>query len=218
MKKNYSNNSVKHIIFDLGGVIVDIDFNRAINAFIELGAEDFDAFFNHASQVNLFDRMDRGEVSPKEFRDELRSITGLSVSDEQIDKAWNAIIIGLPERRLHLLKESGKNYKTYLLSNTNAIHMKTFTEMLKEEFGSKGIETYFDQSYLSFEIGMRKPEERIFKHVIKSNNLDVSETLFIDDSPQHIEAAAALDINTYLFRPDEEQLEDLFEDGLLRNF
>ncbi len=216
MKKIYSKNSIKSIIFDLGGVIVDIDFNKAIEAFTRLGARNFDQLFSHIQQVNLFDRMDRGEVSPAGFRDELRSIAGLTITDEQFDNAWHSMIMGVPHSRLQLLEDARKNYNTYLLSNTNAIHMETFGQRLQEEYGVEGIKTFFDKSYLSYEVGMRKPERRIFELVVKDNGLDVSETLFIDDTQQHIESAAALGINTYLFRPGEERLEDLFENGFLK--
>ncbi len=208
-------NSIKNIIFDLGGVIMDIDFNRTIEAFKDLGAENFEQLFSWEKQVNLFNKMDRGEVSPGEFRNEIRSITGLNISDQQIDDAWMKILSKVPYSRIQLLREVKGNYNSYLLSNTNMIHMENFRQDLQVDFGVSGIEVLFDRSYLSYEVGMRKPEKRIFEHVIENNNLDVSEILFIDDTPQHIESASSLGINTYLFKPGEERLEDLFENGVL---
>ncbi len=208
-------NSIKNIIFDLGGVIMDIDFNRTIEAFKDLGAENFEQLFSWEKQVNLFNKMDRGEVSPGEFRNEIRSITGLNISDQQIDDAWMKILSKVPYSRIQLLREVKGNYNSYLLSNTNMIHMENFRQDLQVDFGVSGIEVLFDRSYLSYEVGMRKPEKRIFEHVIENNNLDVSEILFIDDTPQHIESASSLGINTYLFKPGEERLEGLFENGVL---
>ncbi len=210
-------NSIKNIIFDLGGVIMDIDFNRTIEAFKDLGVENFDQLFSWEKQVNLFNKMDRGEVTPAEFRDGIRAITGLKISDHQLDYAWMQILSKVPASRIQLLKEVKDNYNSYLLSNTNMIHMENFSQDLQLDFGVSGIEVLFDRAYLSYELGMRKPEERIFKHVIESNDLDVSETLFIDDTPGHIETASKLGIKTYLFNPGEERLEDLFENGFLKN-
>ncbi len=203
---------IKNIIFDLGGVIEDIDYNRTIDAFKGLGINDFEALYTQANQVNIFDRLDRGEFSYEEFRKELCLITGLYLKDKQIDDAWNAMILKLPYSRLKLLDNARNNYRSFLLSNTNAMHIEKLLKIVKEEYGVNEIGKYFERVYLSYVIGMRKPESRIFEYVLNENDLKPEETLFIDDSVQHIESAANLGIKTYFFKPEEECLEDIFDD------
>ncbi|MDR4987474.1 MAG: hypothetical protein RG741_01385 [Bacteroidales bacterium] len=115
-------NTVKNIIFDLGGVLLNIDYGLTIAAFKKLGVEDFDGFFTQAAQHKVFDRFDTGHVTPGEFRDRLRRLSGLNLSDRQIDDAWNAMLLDMPADRIKLLQKVRRNYRIFLLSNTNAIH------------------------------------------------------------------------------------------------
>ncbi len=208
---------IKNIIFDLGGVIVNLNANLTIQAFNKLGISDFDKLYTLANQSQLFDRLDRGEISDMNFRNEIRNLTGLNISDEKIDDAWNKMILDAPYSRLSLLEKAKSNYNTFLLSNTNSIHINTFTNYLNSEYNVKSLQHYFSKkTYLSYEIGMRKPEKRIFNHVIEDSNLNPSETLFIDDTIEHIRTASGIGINSYLLEPDKENLEDLFENGILK--
>ncbi|MDB4655500.1 HAD family phosphatase [Flavobacteriales bacterium] len=201
----------KNIIFDLGGVILNLDYQLTISAFEKLGSGDVEVKYSQLQQVNLFDEYERGEMSSSSFRQGIRESFGLSLPDEEIDKAWNAMLLDLPIERLQLLSDLRKTKNLVLLSNTNAIHINSFSGYLKEHHATEDLSGYFDKLYYSFEMGMRKPEPRIFQFVLDEQNYNPRETLFIDDSPQHIEAAQTLGVNTYHIRADKgETILDLF--------
>jgi len=154
-----------------------------------------------------------GKISDQDFRDELRKLTGLNIKDEVLDKTWNQIIGDYPPDRIELLKAIKPNYKLYLLSNTNNIHFKFYIQKFKKEFGYDFI-SLFDETYWSFKIGCRKPDDEPYQYVIDKNNLAPEETLFIDDSIQNIEAARNLNIKTvHLARGKE--VTDEFKNGWL---
>jgi putative hydrolase of the HAD superfamily len=195
---------IRNFIFDYGGVIIDVDYQLTKTAFEKLGVKDFDSHFSQLKQSSLFDLFDKGMIREKEFRNGLREQTGLQLTDEQIDAAWNAMIIGIKEEKLHLLSALyADNYQCYLLSNTNFIHIKNITKNLLMNHGRFNIDAFFNKVYYSCVVQMRKPEPEIFKKVLDDNDLKPHETLFIDDSPQHIEAAKLLGIQTLLFNPAE---------------
>lgn len=181
--------SLKNIIFDLGVVILDVDYNRTSDAFKKLGMIDFDDHYSKAKQDSLFDRFETGEMTDEEFRETIRRHISLTVSDEQIDDAWNAMLISIPETTFELLEDIGKKKRIFLLSNTNRIHIKAFTALIEKQYGFKRFENLFEKTYYSCNLGMRKPDAEIFDFVIRQNHLALSETLFIDDSPQHVKGA-----------------------------
>ncbi|HSV87014.1 MAG TPA: HAD family phosphatase [Bacteroidales bacterium] len=186
---------IRNIVFDLGGVLFNIDYQTTVDAFIRLGVKDFDKFFTQEAQIHLFDKFERGEVPPEYFREELRQLLGLRISDEQIDHAWNAMLLDFPLHHLVLLDGVRNNYRIFLLSNTNEIHYPVYQAYMMQTIGYRGLDHYFEQSYLSFKMRMRKPELRIFQHVLSENGLVAEETLFIDDTYQHVEGARKAGIN-----------------------
>jgi putative hydrolase of the HAD superfamily len=181
--------TIKNCILDLGGVIIDIDYNLAATAFKKLGIEDFDQIYSKAKQSSLFDNLEKGKITVNDFRNELRNYIQFEVTDEQIDSCWNAMLIGIPQDRFDWIKKLGEVKRLFLLSNTNEIHVNAFRKMNSLKFGDHKFEQLFNRVYLSCEIGMRKPDSEIFDKVVKENNLLLSETIFIDDSVQHIEGA-----------------------------
>ena len=194
-------NSVKNIIFDFGGVIIDIDFNKSIDAYNKLGANNFKEFYSQAQQTYLFDKLDTGEISTQQFLSELRNYLPPSVTDKQMIDAWNAILIGIPEHRIRLLERLKAKFRLFLLSNTNEIHYPEYTKELQDKFHYESLCVLFDKAYLSFEVGLRKPDPDFYKMVLQENNLDPSETLFIDDSIQNLEPAKKLGIHTFFLEP-----------------
>jgi FMN phosphatase YigB (HAD superfamily) len=188
----------KNIIFDFGGVIINIDYHRIVRSFEKLGIKNFEAKFSQLKQHHLFDDFEKGIISPEGFRNEIRTIANIPFTDKQIDAAWNSILINLPQKNIDLLLRLKKSYRLFLLSNTNAIHEKAFTEMMFRDFGENVLEKTFERIYFSHNLHMRKPDEEIFNHVIKENDIVPSETLFIDDSPQHIEGAKKTGLQTFL--------------------
>ncbi|MBL7884313.1 MAG: HAD family phosphatase [Bacteroidia bacterium] len=199
-----------NIIFDLGGVILNIDYNLSVQAFEKLGLNQFDSHFSQAKQKELFDLYEKGHISSTEFRNQLKKQLNENVTDKDIDNAWNSLLLDLPKERLLLLEEIQKTHRTFLLSNTNEIHILEFNNYLAKTFDIPNLSGYFEKAYLSYEIGMRKPDAEIFEFVINQNKLNPLETLFIDDSIQHIESADALGIQTHWLKSGTTIL-DLFQ-------
>ena len=201
----------KNIIFDFGGVILNLDYQHTINAFRELGVEDFDQSYSQLNQTDLFDKFERGEVSPESFRNGLKIAFDKPVSDIEIDRAWNAMLLDLPTERLQVLDRLRLEKRVSLLSNTNEIHVQAFEAILKNAHGLENLNSFFDQVYYSCRTGMRKPEKRIFDLVINEQGYLPEETLFIDDSPQHIEGALKVGLSAYHLRAGKgETIADLF--------
>jgi glucose-1-phosphatase len=203
-------NKYKNIIFDLGGVILNIDYMLAVKAFNNLGLPDFERFFSQAQQKQLFDLYEKGQISSADFRKELKTYCKTGVDDTTIDAAWNAMLLDLPQERLDLLKRYKNSHRTFLLSNTNEIHIDTFNIYLQNNLNIPDMVGYFEKLYLSYKVGMRKPDAEIFELILSENNLNPSETLFIDDSIQHIESANKLGIQTYWLDVKKESIVDLF--------
>jgi FMN phosphatase YigB (HAD superfamily) len=196
--------NIKNIIFDYGNVIFNIDFMKAQQAWNQLGINNAADFFGHKQQDQIFDKFDRGEVSAEEFRDYIRLKSGnQKLTDEQINAAWNSMLLGIESGNHELLLSLKGRYRTFLLSNINAIHYDHIMNYLKIDFGFDGNDHLFERTYYSHLTGKRKPESRIFELVLNENNLEPAETLFIDDSPQHLAGAEKLGIQTFLMtKPD----------------
>lgn len=203
-------NKYKNIIFDLGGVLLNIDYSLVTKAFLALGLTDFDKLYSKAQQTKLFDLYEKGQISSEAFRNHVKTCFSTPIDDNTIDKAWNAMLLDLPPERLHLLQQLKTKHRIFLLSNTNDIHIQYINNYLQETFGIDDLSGYFEKVYLSYEVGMRKPDAEIFELVLSENNLDPNETLFIDDSIQHIESAKKLGIHTYWLDVKKESVMDLF--------
>jgi glucose-1-phosphatase len=215
---NTNSEKIKNIIFDLGGVIINIDYNLTAKAFEQMGISNFEQLFSQAKQSDLFDLYEKGKISSAEFREAIKKIIGSNYTDELIDKAWNALLLDIPPQRLQLLENVKSKYNTYLLSNTNDIHIETFNVYLKQTFDIPNLQAFFHKLYLSYKVGMRKPDAEIFELVLSENNLNPAETLFIDDSIQHIESAKKLGVQTHWLQVTKQSILDLFqEDFLLKN-
>ncbi|TSD67305.1 HAD family phosphatase [Inquilinus sp. KBS0705] len=191
--------NIKNIIFDYGNVIFNIDFRKAQQAFEQLGISNAAEFYGHRQQDPIFDKFDRGEVMGPEFIAYIKQKIGNpAITDQQITDAWNSLLLGIPEGNHELLLKLKAKYRTFLLSNINDIHYQYIMKYLKEEFGFDDNEHLFEKTYYSHLVGKRKPELHIFEQVLNENNLKPEETLFIDDSPQHLEGATQLGIQTFL--------------------
>ena len=190
---------IKNIIFDYGNVIFEINFRIAQNTLSQLGIPDIESFFGHKGHHNLFSELETGAITAAQFRDGIREAAqNPSLKDEEIDAAWNSLLIGIPENVHDLLLSVKKNYKTFLLSNINEIHLAHIVDYLIKEFQIDNNDQFFDKIYYSHLIKIRKPNVEIFEQVIKENNLVPDETLFIDDSPQHLESAKKVGLHTLL--------------------
>jgi len=188
---------IKNIIFDLGGVILDIDVLRTIKGFKRIGlGEISDASIAHSS-FPFLEKYETGRISTEEFRDELRKAAGTEVTDDLIDAVWNDMLIGIEPGKIDLLIRLRSQYRLILLSNTNAMHEVIYNNMLKEITGIGNLRELFDDVYYSHTIHMRKPDREIFDYVLSVGGLVPEETLYIDDSKMHIDSAAQLGIVCY---------------------
>tara|TARA_B100000609_G_C17184963_1_gene419217 strand:+ start:105 stop:716 length:612 start_codon:yes stop_codon:yes gene_type:complete len=185
--------NIKHIIFDLGGVLLDIDYNKTEDALKKLGIKN--VVFSKKSQDNLFNLIETGKISKKEFIDKLLSFS-TTKKREEIIAAWNSILINLPKERIKLLKNLKNKFSIFLLSNTNEIHINGLKNLLGENDYNEFI-NLFDKIYYSHIIGIRKPSKEAFYLILEENNLNKKNVLFIDDSSQHIKSANNIGINTY---------------------
>ena len=201
--------SIKNIIFDFGGVILNIDYTLTEIAFAKLGLKDFAGIYSQAAQKELFDDFEKGLVTPAYFRSEVKKYITQDVSDVQIDEAWNAMLLDLPEERVHLLDKLKSTHRVFLLSNTNDIHFTAFSSYMKNKFKRDIFAEAFEKYYVSHKVKMRKPDAEIFEFVVRENNLKKEETIFIDDSIQHIEGARKAGLNT-LFLEKGKTILDLF--------
>jgi putative hydrolase of the HAD superfamily len=188
---------IRHIIFDLGGVLLNLDFKGVEQAFVDLGVSDFPKRYSQLKQDSLFDDLETGKISASEFIAGIRKAApDVPLSDEQIINAWNAILLDFPMRRLQLLQQLRTHYDLVLLSNTNEIHEIAFNKILEQTCGINSLAHFFDKVYYSHRVGMRKPGKEVFQRILEENAFLPEHTLFIDDSPQHIETAKSLGIQT----------------------
>lgn len=202
--------SVTNIVFDWGGVIINIDYSATIEAFRSLGIEDFKAFYSQKYQNEFFTLFEIGKVSPEQLRNYLRQELNKKLTDEEINAAWCAMLLDIPDSRIELLLKLRSNYRVLLLSNTNQIHQDLILPRLNNQLGLDFL-SLFDRYYLSHHIGMRKPDADIFEHVISDNKLEAGEILFIDDSEVNIDTAASLGIKACYLQQDSDIVE-LFQD------
>lgn len=200
--------SVDAIIFDLGGVIIDIDYEKTIHAFEKLGMKDFHSVYSQAAQSNLFDDFETGQISTQRFINSLLPYLKLGTSPNKAVHAWNEMILSIPKEKIVLLNRLKEKYPLYLLSNTNEIHVP----IVKREWAKvsdEPMESIFKKVYFSNEIELRKPNLEIFKHVCAEQNLKPERTLFIDDSIQHIEGAKEFGLQTF-FAQNSDSLYNFF--------
>ncbi|MBX2963497.1 MAG: HAD family phosphatase [Cyclobacteriaceae bacterium] len=188
----------KNLIFDLGGVIIDLSVNRTIQAFCTLSGFTEQQVQQAYGEHPEFFAYERGEISDEQFRASLKRFFSIAASDEAIDHAWNAMLVGLPKAKLELLEQLGNKFSVGVLSNTNNIHLSFVNQQLLPSVSSAAsLNDYFHIHYYSHLVGKRKPELEIFEQVLSENGFYPEETLFLDDNKENIEAAEALGIKTF---------------------
>ena len=206
--------NIKNIIFDLGGVILNINYNTTIESFKKIGFSNFDDIYGQMRQSHVFDKYDKGFILPSEFRNELRLVSKLNFTDESFDYAWNSMIHDIPAHRLETIKQLRNKFKIFLLSNTNEIHLSYFFNYVDSTFGKGTFESVFDKPYYSCRMGMRKPDLEIYHQLIKENHLKASESLFIDDTEFNVTAAMDAGLQAYHIK-NTEDISELFTDYLI---
>ncbi len=188
--------SVKHIIFDLGGVFLNIDFQLTNQAFTALGVPNFNEMFTQHFSNPLFELLEMGKISEAAFYDAFRAASNTQLNNQQIKTAWNALLLDFPPERIEWLHSIKDKYNVYLFSNTNQIHHDCFIEIFAQQFPGKNFDAYFKKAYYSQHLGLRKPYPESFQAIIEEQGLIPAETLFIDDTIKNVEAAQLLGLQT----------------------
>ena len=205
--------NIKNIIFDLGGVIIEIDPDRTTTAFSRIIGKPFDEIKARIEDLKLFYKYEVGELTDQEFRELVRQFVERSITDEEIDAAWNDLLLEIPFQRIDLLKDLQSSYRTFLLSNTNFIHYRQVERILSGIAPIHSFSNLFEKVYLSYELKLCKPDEKIYNFVLNDAGLKPEETLFIDDNFNNIQSASALGINTIHLQPPTTIL-DIFKHNL----
>jgi len=191
---------VSAIIFDLGGVLVDLSVSRTLHAFSRLSGLHSDVIAEANQKYPEFFAYERGEAGDSEFRSMLRRIFSLQATDAELDQCWNAMLIGLPASKLKLVQTLKSRFKVFVLSNTNNIHIQYINTMF---LNGESLDSHFHKCFYSHEVGMRKPESEIYTHVLEDADLKAEQTLFLDDNIENIKAASLLGIQTiHVERPE----------------
>ena len=191
------NKKINTVIFDLGGVLFDIDYKHTQQAFQTLGTTtDFNTLYSQQKQSGIFDEFEKGHISPAQFREGLREWLPSTVTDKHIDNAWNALLVGFPPDKVELLAKIKNKYNLYLLSNTNEIHLPEVINRIDKAHSPGQLGKLFIKEYYSCRMGLRKPDKAIYERVITENNLNPAATLFIDDLIQNIEGAQLTGLQT----------------------
>ena len=201
---------IKHIIFDFGGVLMDLDYRLTVRALADLLAVDFkDKDYMHWF-LEMFKLYEKDGISSQDFINALQSNSNKTASDESIIEAWNAMLIGLRRERFEMLKELKSSYGVFLLSNSNHIHYDEMLKLTSNMFGDIDFHNeFFHKAYYSQLLKMRKPDHEIFDHICAENNLIKQETLFIDDLQQNIDGAIGAGLRAVRHEPKTEITEQL---------
>ena len=201
---------IRNIIFDLGGVILNLSVATSLQQLARITGLSMEKIMEEYTSRDEFLQYERGEIGDREFRTALQNIYSFKETDTVIDQCWNAMLLDIPVERIDLLRSLKSRYRTFLLSNTNSIHVKSFSAALQREHGLDSLDSLFERVYYSHDLKMRKPDPAIYRHVLEENGLVAKETLFLDDNKRNIEGANSVGIETFLVT-NPAQLQVLFE-------
>jgi epoxide hydrolase-like predicted phosphatase len=191
------NEKIKNIIFDLGDVILNIDVPVASKSFATLSGKEQSEILSIFKENDLFRQFETGKLDESGFRNYIRELLGFSdLSDEAIDTAWNSLLLDLPPERVELIQKLAEKYRLFLLSNTSSIHITQVNKILEASTGIEKLEDLFETVFLSYEMGLMKPDAQIYLNVLEQAGLEAEETLFLDDNLDNIKGASQLGIDT----------------------
>lgn len=208
MNFEFQETMIDTIIFDFGDIFINLDKQATIDGLQKLGLSEWNEELN---QLNL--SFEKGQISPEVFLNGFQKHMP-NASLKEIEKAWNAILLDFPLKRLEFLQKLSSKYRLFLLSNTDSIHINTFEKATGATFYGDFYRC-FEKVYFSFEMGMRKPDSEIFKFVLAQHALIPKHTLFVDDKKENTDAASALGIHVWNLQVGQEDVTDLFEKNII---
>ena len=184
---------IKNIIFDLGGVLLNLDMNKTLDAYKAMGIQNIESYFKIGHADSFFKLYETGDISDEEFIERIERLEGNTGTQKQIMAAWNALLLDFPANRVKWLQQLKSKYRLFLFSNTNALHMEHFQKAFKKDHGFH-MDELFEKAYYSHLVNIRKPDHASYQLVLNENNLLPHETAFIDDALINVEAANAVGI------------------------
>ena len=199
--------TIQHIIFDLGGIFLNLNYTQTANAFRQLGVANFDELFTQHHANPLFAKLETGAIAEEEFYQQIRAITSLPLTDTQIAEAWNAMLLDMPMERIVWLQQVAQQYPIYLFSNTNPIHYQQLMQICRRDLGEIDFNGLFRFAGYSHQLGYRKPNAESFRLLLNQLAINPAHTLFIDDTPGNIQGAQELGLHTLFLPPPQEVLE-----------
>jgi len=200
---------IKNIIFDLGSVLLDIDVNRTLESFNKIGVPGEQLTEIYKESENFFMLFEKGAITAEKFRNSFRALSGNHLTDERINEAWCAMVVGFPSQKVELLKCLVKRYTIFLLSNTNEIHVPVYTKQFRDGSGGITFEEIFSKIYYSHEIKLSKPDPAIYHYMINNSGIIPEESLFIDDLRHNVNAAIETGLTAHQLKEDEDLKEIL---------
>jgi putative hydrolase of the HAD superfamily len=193
---------IKVVIFDFGNVIINIDVPKTYKTFAQLCGKSEEKIKSIFDENMLFKRYETGLFEEDEFRDAVRQILGFPLNDYEIDQAWNALLLDIPAERIQFLHKLREIIPIYLLSNTNDLHIRAANQILYKSVGVRDVRNLFTKAYMSYEIGLWKPDTAIYTYVLHDLGLKPNEVLFLDDNEANIESAKQFGWETIFIQPD----------------
>lgn len=207
---------IKNIIFDYGGVIINLDMQTPLDLLKLHSRLNVEEVWKEMHSKKVFEMYEQGILSDEEFRNAIRNFFNIQIDDELIDQIWNSLLLDMPQERIELLSKCQIQYQTFLLSNSNPIHYNSYLSQLQNRYKINSFNDLFKKAYFSFEMKLLKPSSEIFQKIIDTHQLKVGETLFIDDTLVHIETARKMGFKT-VYLTDGRKITDLFSsDGRLK--
>lgn len=195
--------TIKAVVFDFGNVVINIDVEKTISAFAELSFKSSARVKQLFTEAEVFRKYETGFYADDEFRDVIRQVLSYPLNDQEIDQAWNALLLDVPKKRLDFIDNLKLKYPVYLLSNTNNIHFEQCKSYFRNTFGIANFELLFNETFLSYKMGLWKPDYKIYDAVINKANLNPQEILFVDDNQDNVDAAADMGIQCIKINPPE---------------
>ena len=191
---------IQNIIFDLGGVLLDLDVERCLSAFESAGITNIRQYITGTNELGFFKDYECGTISTPQFREAIRCHIGRHVDDADIDRMWNSELCTIPQDKLRLIECLGRKYRLYLLSNTNELHWAHVSPTVFQ-YGGQDLKACFRRIFLSFQMHLAKPDPEIFRTALREAGIRAEETLFVDDSLVNCRAAEAEGLHAAHYTP-----------------